>query len=49
MAEEVVEKFPNLDIANWKFLLAQNDEIVPNKQEIRQKLLNAIKDDSERK
>ncbi len=46
MTEEIVEKFPNLEIANWKFLLSQNDEIVPNKQEIKQKLLTAINDDS---
>jgi len=46
MAEEVVEKFPNLDIANWKFLLTQSDEIAGNKEEIKQKLLKAIMDDN---
>jgi len=42
MGEEVVEKLPNLELANWKFLLTQPTEVCPNKEEIKQKLTEAI-------
>jgi len=46
LVDEVVEKIPNLEYAKWKFLLSQSDEISPNKQEIKEKLLTAIKSEN---
>ena len=47
MEEDIaVVKFPNLEYAEWKFLLTQSNEIVPNKEEIKQKLFAVIKTDS---
>jgi hypothetical protein len=46
MGEEIVEKLPNLELANWKFLLTQPQEVCPNKNEIKQKLMEAIVADS---
>lgn len=36
--------WPKLEISQWRFSLTLNDELVPNKAEIKQKLLNAIKE-----
>jgi len=46
LVDEVVEKIPNLEYAKRKFLLSQSDEISPNKQEIKEKLLTAIKSEN---
>lgn len=40
---EVIEPLPDLKYAEWKFLLLQSDEVAPNKAQLRQNLLEAVK------
>ena len=47
MNEEVVDKVPNLNCAQWLFELLLPNEIVQNKESIKQNLFDAIKTDSE--
>lgn len=43
MEEELeVEKLPNLDYAQWKFLLSLPDEMVPNKADVKKQLMDVI-------
>jgi len=46
MEEDIaVEKLPNLDYAQWKFLLSLPDEMVPNKGEVKKQLMEVIQKD----
>lgn len=40
--EDKVEKLPNLEYAQWKFLLTLPDNLSPNKKDVREKLLATI-------
>jgi len=40
--EEIVEKLPNLEYAQWKFLLSLPDSVFSKKAEIRAKLIDVI-------
>jgi hypothetical protein len=44
VAETVVEKLPNMDLPRWRFLLSLPQ--YAHKEEIKQKLMNAIKENS---
>jgi hypothetical protein len=44
VAETVVEKLPNMDLPRWRFLLSLPQ--YAQKEEIKQKLMNAIKENS---
>eukprot|EP01114_Cavostelium_apophysatum_P006102 TRINITY_DN1732_c0_g1_i1.p1 TRINITY_DN1732_c0_g1~~TRINITY_DN1732_c0_g1_i1.p1 ORF type:complete len:388 (-),score=114.85 TRINITY_DN1732_c0_g1_i1:43-1206(-) len=44
--EEKVEKLPNLQYAEWKYMLTLPDSQVQNKQDIRTKLMEAITNDN---
>jgi hypothetical protein len=44
--EEAIEANPNLDHAQWRFQLSLADDLVPNKAELKQKLLADIEKDS---
>jgi 26S proteasome regulatory subunit N7 len=43
---EHIEQLPDLNYAQWKFLASQSDEISPNKAELHQKLMEAVKKDN---
>jgi len=43
--DEQIEKNPNLELPQWRFLLSLPDELFPNKKEITEKLLKAIQAD----
>lgn len=43
--EEAIEANPNMDHAQWRFQLGLSDELVPNKAELKQKLLADIEKD----
>ncbi len=45
-ADEVIEQIPNPQIAQWKFLLTQGDEVASNKDELKAKLMDVIKTNS---
>lgn len=44
VVEPVAEKLPNMDLPRWRFLLSLPQ--YANKEEIKQKLTNAIKENS---
>lgn len=44
--EEAIEANPNMEHAQWRFQLGLSDELVPNKAELKQKLLAAVEADS---
>ena len=44
--EEAIEANPNMEHAQWRFQLGLSDELVPNKAELKQKLLADIEKDS---
>eukprot|EP01112_Ceratiomyxa_fruticulosa_P012909 TRINITY_DN3599_c0_g1_i1.p1 TRINITY_DN3599_c0_g1~~TRINITY_DN3599_c0_g1_i1.p1 ORF type:complete len:388 (-),score=71.09 TRINITY_DN3599_c0_g1_i1:128-1291(-) len=43
--EEPIVKLPNLEYAQLRFLLTLNDELVPNKEEVKKQLIDAIRKD----
>jgi len=43
--DDQIEKIPNLDLAQWRFLLSLPDDLNPDKKEVTDKLLQAIQTD----
>lgn len=44
--EAQIEKFPNLEFMQWKFLLSLPNDMVHNKEEVKTKLMEALLKDS---
>lgn len=44
--EAQIEKFPNIEYMQWKFLLSLPNDMVHNKEEVKAKLMDAIVKDS---
>lgn len=44
--EDKIEQLPNLELAQWKFLLTLDDSVVPNKNEIATKLMDVVRKES---
>ena len=44
---QLLESYPLMHIANWRFLLSRSDEVFANKNQIRQQLLQAITENGE--
>lgn len=42
MEEESLPKNPDLELAQWKFLLSTSDEVYKEKAPVKAKLLNAV-------